>query len=117
MFMNTNDAKQPMTSGLQKNAHHLSPIINKMGAGRVGDLKDSLSASEEDFTKSEEMKDPYKPQEVVIDSISDLQKMSFLQIKNLPISKCRGDVFEAALKQAIELEKTGVVTMIPKTAE
>jgi len=41
--------------------------------------------------------------------------MSFLEIKNIPISRCKGDIFEAALKQAIELEKTGSVAMIPKS--
>jgi hypothetical protein len=30
--------------------------------------------------------------------------MSFLDIKNLPISRCKGEIFEAALKQAIELD-------------
>jgi hypothetical protein len=38
-----------------------------------------------------------------------------MEIKNLPISKCRGEVFEAALKQAIELEKTGSVSILPKS--
>lgn len=42
---------------------------------------------------------------IELNTISDLQKLSFLEIKNLPLSKCRGDIFEAALKQAIELEK------------
>jgi hypothetical protein len=41
--------------------------------------------------------------------------MSFLEIKNIPISRCKGDIFEAALKQAIELEKTGSVAIIPKS--
>ncbi len=40
--------------------------------------------------------------------------MSFLEIKNLPISKCRGDIFEAALKQAIELEKQASVSSFNK---
>jgi len=30
--------------------------------------------------------------------MADLQKLSFLDIKNLPLSKVRGDVFEAAMK-------------------
>lgn len=44
---------------------------------------------------------------VQLNTINDLSKMTFLQIKNLPLSKCKGDVFEAALRQAIELEKGG----------
>ena len=63
----------------------------------------------------EKMREDRKKETIELNSISDLQKMSFLEIKNLPISKCRGDIFEAALKQAIELEKTGSVAMIPKT--
>ena len=59
--------------------------------------------------------DDKKKETIELNSISDLQKMTFLYIKNLPISKCKGDIFEAALKQAIELEKTGSVAMIPKT--
>lgn len=43
--------------------------------------------------------------------MSDLAQMTFLEIKNLPLGKCKGDVFEAALKQAIELEKSGQVKL------
>ncbi|TNV76431.1 hypothetical protein FGO68_gene1323 [Halteria grandinella] len=46
---------------------------------------------------------------ITIASLSDLAKLSFLEIKNLPLGKCRGEIFEAALKQAIELEKEGQV--------
>ena len=46
---------------------------------------------------------------VQIETLNDLSKMSFLEIKNLPLGKCRGGIFEAALKQAIELEKEGQV--------
>ncbi len=45
------------------------------------------------------------PEFIDLNTMGDLQKLSFLEIKNLPLGKLRGDVFEAALKQAIELEK------------
>ena len=44
--------------------------------------------------------------------MADLQKMSFLEIKNLPLGKVRGEVYEAALKQAIELEKQASVSFL-----
>jgi hypothetical protein len=49
------------------------------------------------------------PSEIHINTLSDLQRLSYLEIKNLPLGKCKGDVFESALKQAIELEKEGTV--------
>ena len=63
----------------------------------------------------ETIREDKKLETVELNTISDLQKMTFLEIKNLPISRCKGDIFEAALKQAIELEKTGSVAMIPKS--
>jgi hypothetical protein len=97
--------------GLQKMAHISSIVAQKPGKGN---LNSSLPNSEED-KQMEKMREERKKETIELNSISDLQKMSFLEIKNLPISKCRGDIFEAALKQAIELEKTGSVAMIPKT--
>eukprot|EP00347_Sterkiella_histriomuscorum_P000766 403374583 len=44
-----------------------------------------------------------------LDTISDLQRLSFLEIKNLPLNRCQGDLFESALKQAIQLEKQHAV--------
>ena len=35
---------------------------------------------------------------IELNTMADLQKLSFLDIKNLPLSKVRGDVFEAAMK-------------------
>ena len=35
---------------------------------------------------------------VRLDTISDLQRLSFLDIKNLPLNKCQGELFESALK-------------------
>jgi hypothetical protein len=42
--------------------------------------------------------------------MADLAKMKFTDIKNLDLSKCKGEVYEAALKQAIELEKQASVS-------
>jgi hypothetical protein len=39
--------------------------------------------------------------------------MTFTDIKQLPINKCTGELFEAALKQAIELEKEHAVASGP----
>jgi hypothetical protein len=35
---------------------------------------------------------------IELNTMADLQKLSFLEIKNLPLGKVRGDVFEAAMK-------------------
>ena len=48
--------------------------------------------------------------EVQINTMADLAKMKFTDIKKLDLSKCKGDVYEAALKQAIELEKKASVS-------
>ena len=113
--MNANHpAVERSIPGLQKMAQ-ISSIVGQKPA--KGNLNASLPNSEEDQHIVEEVKreDDKKKETIELNSISDLQKMTFLQIKNLPISKCKGDIFEAALKQAIELEKTGSVAMIPKT--
>jgi hypothetical protein len=48
---------------------------------------------------------------ITLQTPADLQKLSFLDIKNLPLGRCQGDLFEAALKQAIELERDGQVSV------
>lgn len=58
--------------------------------------------------------DPFFQEEIVsLNSMSDLQKMTFKEIAALKIGHCRGDVFEAALKQAFELESQGFVSEMP----
>ena len=42
---------------------------------------------------------------MVINDISDLQKLSFLEIKNLPLNKCKGELIENEIKRVIEIEK------------
>ncbi|CDW72078.1 starch binding domain-containing protein [Stylonychia lemnae] len=50
---------------------------------------------------------------IKLDTISDLSRLSFLEIKNLPLNKCQGQLFEDALKQAIQLEKQSAVQTGP----
>lgn len=47
--------------------------------------------------------------------MNDLQRLNFLEIKNLPLNKCSGALFESALKQAIELEKSHTAPQGPFT--
>lgn len=111
--MNTNYAGGQSFPGLQKMAQISSIVAQKPGKGN---LNSSLPNSEEEKQMVKEtIKEDKKLETVELNTISDLQKMTFLQINNLPISRCKGDIFEAALKQAIELEKTGSVAMIPKS--
>ena len=48
-----------------------------------------------------------------MDSVNDLQRLTFTAIKNLPLNKCTGEFFDSALKQAIELEKEHSVSSGP----
>ena len=111
--MNANHAGGQSFPGLQKMAHISSIVAQRPGKGN---LNSSLPNSEEEKQMvTETIREDKKQVTVELNTISDLQRMSFLEIKNIPISRCKGDIFEAALKQAIELEKTGSVAIIPKS--
>ncbi len=56
---------------------------------------------------------PEQQKKIKLDTIEDLQRLSFTEIKNLPLSKCTGALFETALQQAIQLEKDQSVGIGP----
>jgi hypothetical protein len=67
----------------------------------IGDTRRKETAGAGTSSKAqnaEEAKDGEYERKFEINTIADLQRLSFTEIKNLPLNKCKGDVFEAALR-------------------